>query len=335
MIDNRLSLIEISNLSSNVSTSVLRDLFERFGSITHIEIRDQGENRICLIQFKSSTNCEAAVSFSGTEVEGRRIKVKLMTYKEVALQELEKFNHSIEMIGSIQTQNASLQTQRTIYVGNLKPGIMEHQIRIFFHSVGDIRYIKMVTNEGNKTYCFVEFNDIAAATRAFTFHGAKLAGRPVQIGRANNPIAGSGVHDILTNPDKLSQAKINAQLALNNLEAKKRRRSSSRDWERKRSRRKRARSRSLSRSRSRRPSRERRKSRRRRRSSKDKGRSRRRSNNLWKSKSNMFWDGFHWLPKQNIEEQVASKDSENGKPDVRKTQSFDYSQNMRSRRSTR
>jgi len=334
MIDNRLSLIEISNLSSNVSTSVLRDLFERFGSITHIEIRDQGENRVCLIQYKSSTNCEAAVSFSGTNVEGRSIKVKLMTYKEVALQELEKFNRSIEMIGPIQMNSASEQTKRTIYVGNLKPGIMEHQIRVFFHSVGDIRYIKMVTNEGNKTYCFVEFNDLAAATRAFTFHGAKLAGRPVQIGRANNPIAGTGVHDILTNPDKLSQAKINAQLALNNLEAKKRRRSSSRDWEKKRSRRKRARSRSLSRSRSRRSSRERRKSRRRR-SSNDKGRSTRRLNNPWKSKSNMFWDGFHWLPKQSIEEEVASKDSESGKPDVRKTQSFDYSQSMRPRRSTR
>lgn len=235
------------------------------------------------------------------------------------------------------------QVRRTIYLGNLRSGLQESQVRAFFSGVGDVRYIKMIRADDNRSYAFIEFNDVGAANRSFALHGAKLASRPVHIGRANNPIAGTGVQDILANPLKLSQAKLHAQIALNNIEAKKRQRSTSKDWETKRNRKKRARSRSVSRSparerrRARTPSRERRRSRRR--GSRDDGRNRnprRSSKSRSRKKScNMFWDGFHWHPKQVLPEGDKSKEGQNGPTDPKSSNKDGYSQSRRSSRSSR
>jgi len=121
------------------------------------------------------------------------------------------------------------QVLRTIYVGNLHSEISDYQLRTFFQGVGDILYIKKVDSAVDRAYCFIEFSERSAAQRAFAMNGTNLGGRPINIGKVNNPIVGFGAQNILANPMKLSRAKQNARLALIELEKKKRQLSTSRE----------------------------------------------------------------------------------------------------------
>jgi len=297
--------VEITNISSLLDESTLRELFECCGEIVQIDMRlDDTEGRICIIQFKSTQESEAAGLLSGTRLGDKAIQVKLKSFADVkdkiAGEELD--DKAVDLVEAARRQveewaNAPAQPvdksklseydkrresqiNRTIYVGNLCQQLKEEHIRSFFSTQGKIKFIKMSGPGMDNNYCFVEFHEEVSAERSHSLSGTILGDRAIRVGKVKTPIQGStgASTDILSNPMKLSQAMTNARFALEAIEKKKKgkvadenkKRRKRRSKSRSRSRRRRSKShRSRSRSRSSRShsrsSRSRRKHRRRRR----------------------------------------------------------------------
>jgi len=295
--------VEITNISSLLDTPTLRELFECCGIIERIEMcwDEDTNNRICIVQFPTVQESEAAAMLSGTLLGDKSILVKQREFSEVetklgktektsgpdssqAMDVVEAARRKVEewatappvsgtnVIKSEADKRRDDQIARTIYVGNLCPQLKAEHIRSFFATQGEIKFLKMSGPGMDNPYCFVEFHKVEAAERSRTLAGTVLGDRPIKVGRVKTPIQGTtGVAtSILNNPMKLSKAMSNARYALEAIERKKKEGSpeiykKERKRKERKRRRRRSRSFSSSRSRSRSYSRSRRRHRRRRR----------------------------------------------------------------------
>jgi len=235
-IDSTRHFVEVSNISSTIETSDLKDLLECFGHVKQIDMHQKGmRERVCIAQFGSREQCQAAVSLTGTKLGDMEIKVRQKDFSEA----MSLVNHSsaVDVVsagekhrpkdknnqGTIEADRwRDDQIKRTIYVGNLSHHISEDHVRAFFGREGAIKFIKMSGPGMDNPYCFIEFFEAAAAQKAYNLNGSGMNGRPLRIGRVKNPVGITGVKkDILNNPLKLSQAMSSARLALQALEMKK------------------------------------------------------------------------------------------------------------------
>jgi len=250
--------VEITSISSLLDTSTLRELFECCGSILQIEMcRDEVTNeRVCIVEFSSIQESEAAALLSGTRLGDKSIQVKRRQLSEVK-SKLSKIkvegdsahagsSKAVDLVEAARRQveewaNAPAvpekskivkteadkrredQISRTIYVGNLCPQLKSEHVRSFFATQGEIKYIKMSGPGMDNPYCFVEFLDVKAAERSYQLAGTVLGDRPIKVGKVKTPIQGTtGIAtNILNNPMKLSQALSNARFALEAIEKKK------------------------------------------------------------------------------------------------------------------
>jgi len=262
--------VEITNISSLLDESTLRELFECCGEIVQIDMRhDATAGRICIIQFKSAQESEAAGLLSGTRLGDKSIQVKLKDFADVkdkiaaeepdatAIDAVEAARRKVEEWANAPAKPVDKsklseydkrrenQINRTIYVGNLCPQLKEEHIRSFFGTQGKIKFIKMSGPGMDNNYCFVEFHEEVSAERSHALTGTVLGDRAIRVGRVKTPIQGStgASTDILSNPMKLSQAMTNARFALEAIEKKKKEKKAAEE-KKKRKRRSRSRSRS-------------------------------------------------------------------------------------------
>jgi len=264
--------VEITNISSLLDESTLRELFECCGEIVRIEMRqDVKEGRICIIQFKSTQESEAAGLLSGTRLGDKSIQVKLKDFADVrekiagekrpdgkAIDLVEAARRKVEEWANAPAtpvdksklseydKRRESQINRTIYVGNLCPQLKEEHIRSFFSTQGKIKFIKMSGPGMDNNYCFVEFHEELSAERSHSLSGTILGDRAIRVGKVKTPIQGStgASTDILSNPMKLSQAMTNARFALEAIEKKKKEKMMGADDKKRRKRRSKSRSRS-------------------------------------------------------------------------------------------
>ncbi len=73
----------IGNLSFKLAENDIRNLFEKFGTITEIAIptnRETGKARgFAFITFETEDAAKKALTLDGTEVDGRKIRVSIAT----------------------------------------------------------------------------------------------------------------------------------------------------------------------------------------------------------------------------------------------------------------
>jgi len=240
--------VEITNLSSVLDESTLRELFECCGEIVRVNMRHDDEGRVCLIQFKNHQESEAAAMLSGTRLGDKAIQVKVKDRAEFedkivttekhdagVIDEVEAARRKVEEWANAPAQpvdqtklteydkRRESQIRKSIYVGNLCPQLKEEHIRSFFSTQGKIKLIKMSAPGMDNNYCFVEFYEEVSAERSHSLNGTILGDRAIRIGKVKTPIQGStgAAMSILSNPMKLSQAMSNARFALEAIVKKK------------------------------------------------------------------------------------------------------------------
>jgi len=240
--------VEITNISSLLDESTIRELFECCGEIVLINMRLDVERRVCLIQFKNQQESEAAAMLSGTRLGEKAIQVKIKNHAQVkdkiatteehdsrVVDEVEAATRKVEEWANAPSQpvdetklteydkRRESQIRRTIYVGNLCSQLKEEHIRSFFSTQGKIKLIKMSGPGMDNNYCFVEFYEEVSAERSRSLTGTILGDRPIRIGKVKTPIQGStgSAMNILSNPMKLSLAMSNARQALEAIVKKK------------------------------------------------------------------------------------------------------------------
>ncbi len=77
---------------------------------------------------------------------------------------------------------------RTLYIGNLDPSINETFINTLFSVYGRISGLKMISDNLNDPYCFVEFEESSAANNALTTMNKRIIlGREIKVNWATSP----------------------------------------------------------------------------------------------------------------------------------------------------
>jgi len=237
--DSTQNFVEISHISSSIQLPDLKALLECFGGVKKINMHQKATGeRVCIAQLGTAEVTQGAVSLTGTKLGDRAIKVRQLDSSEVVghFKGIGATDRTVAVEDSrlrqpVPDQGTSEadrwrddQIQRTIYVGNLSHHITEDHVRSYFSRQGTIKFIKMSGPGMDNPYCFIEFLEAAAAQKAYALNGTPMNGRPLRIGKVQNPVGITGVKmDILNNPLKLSQAMSSARQALQLLEKKKKR----------------------------------------------------------------------------------------------------------------
>lgn len=77
---------------------------------------------------------------------------------------------------------------RTLYIGNLDPSITEDFIQTLFSVYGRISGLKMISDNLNDPYCFVEFEESISANNALTtMNKRNVLGREIKVNWATSP----------------------------------------------------------------------------------------------------------------------------------------------------
>lgn len=303
--------IVVTNISTQLKEHHLRELFECCGTITKLEFTDSLP-RICSITFADPAHAKAAVFLSGTPLGDRELNVVLKgsslptapsgataILQQLADNTVNATNNSagqatnnpnpgaVAGLGTLSapllaaTQKRLDEVARTIYVGNINCVLSEEELKQFFRSCGQIAHVKMAGETIGKPsrFAFIEFTTTDAAAAAFGLTGTMLAGLPIKIGKAINPIFKPGSLSAETKKEKLADIMKKVREATSKIDQKVKEReqrvhtkSPDKNQERKR----RSRSRSHSRSRGWRRKEKSRERRRRRRRSRSRSRGRRR-----------------------------------------------------------
>ncbi|OTF81035.1 nucleolysin TIAR-like protein [Euroglyphus maynei] len=94
---------------------------------------------------------------------------------------------------TIATGSVTGENPRTLYVGNLDSSINETFIHTLFSPFGNISGLKLITDNQNDLYCFIEYEDPSSAATAITTMNKRLClDREMKVNWASNSSGASG-----------------------------------------------------------------------------------------------------------------------------------------------
>lgn len=158
---NRTNL-HISNLNEDFTEDQLRKQFEKFGSIESLTIMKKGDSSrgFGFVKYKSPEHAATAVkTMNGTNdisIKPLRVRIAWRGFGDKQKNEDDGY----------------------IHVNNLGKHVSEDELRSMFKEFGEIRSVKIVTNDGkSRTFGFVEFYEATSATAAIEgLCGKKIMG---------------------------------------------------------------------------------------------------------------------------------------------------------------
>lgn len=161
----------IGNLPTTIKKGTIKKLFMPYGKILTIRFRtsdgvslykkkDRKEAKalICYVRFSSKEEAIAACVMNGQTVEENRIRVSL---------------HSQKHLGHIAS---------TIFVGNIHRKTTDNELYDFFDRVGEIEYVRQISDKGIGYVCFKKGVSIA---KALKLNQQLLNGRPLRISKVD------------------------------------------------------------------------------------------------------------------------------------------------------
>lgn len=161
----------VGNLPTTMKKSAMKTLFKPYGHVQTIRFRtsdgvslfkkkDRKEAKalICYVRFSSKEEAQAACVMNGQTVEGNRIRVSL---------------HSQKHQGHVAS---------TVFVGNIHRKTTDNELYDFFGRVGEIEYVRQISDKGIGYVCFKKGVSIA---KALKLNQQLLNGRPLRISKVD------------------------------------------------------------------------------------------------------------------------------------------------------
>lgn len=161
----------VGNLPTAIKKGAIKKLFMPYGKILTIRFRtsegvslfkkkDRKEAKalICYVRFTSKEEAIAACAMNGQMVEENRIRVSLQSQKH---------------LGHIAS---------TVFVGNINRKTTDNELYDFFGRVGEIEYVRQISDKGIGYVCFKKGVSIA---KALKLNQQQLNGRPLRISKVD------------------------------------------------------------------------------------------------------------------------------------------------------
>ncbi|KAG8010534.1 Splicing regulatory glutamine/lysine-rich protein 1 [Nibea albiflora] len=214
------AVVQVTNLSSAVSSEQMRTLFGFLGDIEELRLYPPDNaplsfsSKVCYIKYRDPSSVGVAQHLTNTVFVDRALIVVPCAEGKIpeeakALSLLAPATPVPSLIPGggllpIPTpaplQNPPLmgnvdpskidEIRRTVYVGNLNSQTTTaEQLLEFFKQVGDVKFVRMAGDETQPTrFAFVEFVEQESVARALTFNGVMFGDRPLKVNHSNNAI---------------------------------------------------------------------------------------------------------------------------------------------------
>ncbi|KTW28359.1 hypothetical protein T552_01619 [Pneumocystis carinii B80] len=173
--------IFVGGLSWNVDDSWLAKEFESVGTVLSSRVisnKNSGKSKgFGYVEFSTPEEAQAALAYSGKEIDGRVINVDIST----GLSSTFKNNANIRAnkYGDVRSPKSD-----TLFIGNLSFKANEEAVRSAFSRIGGIVEIRLPTNRKTgqlKGFGYIQFSSIGDAERAIEMNGHLISGRPIRL----------------------------------------------------------------------------------------------------------------------------------------------------------
>ncbi|KAG7238635.1 hypothetical protein INR49_030709 [Caranx melampygus] len=221
------AVVQVTNLSSAVSSEQMRTLFGFLGDIEELRLYPPDNaplsfsSKVCYIKYRDPSSVGVAQHLTNTVFIDRALIVVPCAEGKIPEEAkalsllapaapvpslipgggllpiptpapLQNLNLPIvnRMSASLDPVASIDEIRRTVYVGNLNSQTTTaEQLLEFFKQVGDVKFVRMAGDETQPTrFAFVEFVEQDSVARALTFNGVMFGDRPLKVNHSNNAI---------------------------------------------------------------------------------------------------------------------------------------------------
>ncbi|KAJ3337901.1 Protein srek1IP1 [Gonapodya sp. JEL0774] len=164
--------IQVANVSSLVSESLLRSLFQYLGDVKSLSLSPSPLSSSIqegTVEFNSSASATAALHLTGTEFGDRTLMVTTITSEPptlpAAIRGVKSVGSSLQPGGylgvSLVDPAKADAISRTVYVGNVATAASEEELLAVFENCGAVTASKVAGDPSKDTrFAFVEFGDL-------------------------------------------------------------------------------------------------------------------------------------------------------------------------------
>ncbi|XP_052447694.1 splicing regulatory glutamine/lysine-rich protein 1 isoform X2 [Carassius gibelio] len=187
------NVIQITNLSSAVSSDQMRNLFGFLGDIDELRLYPPDNaplsfsSKVCYIKYREPSSVGVAQHLTNTVFIDRALIV--VPCAEGKIPEEAK---ALSLLAPATPVTSLMSGGGLLPIpspSTLQNSTTADQLLKFFKQVGDVRFVRMAGDETQPTrFAFVEFADQESVSRALTFNGVMFGDRPLKINHSNNAI---------------------------------------------------------------------------------------------------------------------------------------------------
>jgi len=164
----------IGSISDNANEQTLRDILGQYGNIQGVKFlwtdRTYGIHKgVAFVEFANTEEAHAALAASGTDIDGKTIRVSMASDKPDQRQ---------------RTPRAFQDPAKTVYVGNISFEVAEDELRQAFATCGNITNIRIPKYQDTgkpRGFAYVTFDSEEAKENAMQCNGMDLGGRPLRV----------------------------------------------------------------------------------------------------------------------------------------------------------
>ncbi|XP_048045884.1 splicing regulatory glutamine/lysine-rich protein 1 isoform X2 [Megalobrama amblycephala] len=187
------NVIQITNLSSAVSSDQMRTLFGFLGDIEELRLYPPDNaplsfsSKVCYIKYREPSSVGVAQHLTNTVFIDRALIV--VPCAEGKIPEEAKALSLLAPAAPVASLMSGGGLLPIPSPATLQNSTTAEQLLEFFKQVGDVKFVRMAGDETQPTrFAFVEFSDQESVARALTFNGVMFGDRPLKINHSNNAI---------------------------------------------------------------------------------------------------------------------------------------------------
>ncbi|XP_050965070.1 splicing regulatory glutamine/lysine-rich protein 1 isoform X3 [Labeo rohita] len=187
------NVIQITNLSSAVSSDQMRTLFGFLGDIEELRLYPPDNaplsfsSKVCYIKYREPSSVGVAQHLTNTVFIDRALIV--VPCAEGKIPEEAKALSLLAPAAPVTSLMSGGGLLPIPSPATLQNSTTAEQLLKFFKQVGDVKFVRMAGDETQPTrFAFVEFADQESVARALTFNGVMFGDRPLKINHSNNAI---------------------------------------------------------------------------------------------------------------------------------------------------
>ncbi|KAG4304599.1 hypothetical protein PORY_001992 [Pneumocystis oryctolagi] len=179
------TVVFVGGLSWNIDDNQLAKEFENVGTVIASRVisnKNSGKSKGCksrfgYVEFSKPEEAQAALAYSGKEIDGRVINVDISTKRSTIFKD--NISQRANKYGDVQSPKSD-----TLFIGNLSFKANEESIRAVFSKIGKIVDIRLPVNREtgrSKGFGYIQFSTVKEAEKAIEMNGHFICGRPIRL----------------------------------------------------------------------------------------------------------------------------------------------------------